>query len=63
MIGPFTSEVARLHVRRQTCFAETDAVAAHRYTFSKQPLALRRASGQAAIGSDHAMPGQIVNCG
>ena len=52
--------VALLQVRWQACFAETDAVAAHRHSFSKHKRALRRASRQAAVASHYAAPGQIA---
>jgi hypothetical protein len=55
--------VALLQVRRQARVPEVDAVAAHRHTFSKQPRALRLALGQATVGSDDAVPGEIVDCG
>ena len=55
--------VALLQVSRQACVAEVDAVAPHRHTFSKEPRALRLALGQAAVGSDDAVPGEIVDCG
>jgi len=61
--GVEIGQVALLQLRRHACFAEIDAVAAQRHTFLKQPRALLLASGQTAIGSDHAMPGEIVNCG
>jgi len=55
--------VALPAIRRQACLAEVDAIAAHWHPLAKQQRPLRRASRQVAVGSDDAVPREIVDHG
>ena len=60
---PVPTAGALLAIRRQACLAKIYAIAAHWHPLAKQQRPLWRASRQVAVGSDDAVPREIVDRG